>query len=61
MSLNNLSYIGENLRINENNLLTDLCGLQYLLINDGLIGTFVVSDNAYNPSQQDIIDGNCSL
>jgi hypothetical protein len=27
----------------------------------GLVGSYDVCSNAYNPTQQDIIEGNCSL
>ena len=40
--------------------LKNLCGLQNLLSNDGLKGNYNVSDNLFNPSKQEIIDGNCS-
>lgn len=57
----NLTTIVNDLVIIENNSLTDFCGLQTLFINDGLGGSYEVYNNAYNPTQQDIIDGNCSL
>jgi len=59
--LPNLTTIENDLVIIENNSLTDLCGLQTLLVNDGLGGSYSVYNNAFNPTQQDIIDGNCSL
>ena len=40
--------------------LTDFCGLQNLFTN-GIYGEVDISGNAYNPTVQDIIDGNCSL
>ena len=42
-----------------NSSLTDLCSVS-LLLDNGLISSYFVYDNAYNPTQQDIIDGNCS-
>lgn len=48
------------LTIRYNTSLVDFYGLQTLLIQDGIIGDLTVSDNAYNPTLQDILDGNCS-
>ncbi|MBL4663795.1 MAG: hypothetical protein JKY22_09650 [Flavobacteriaceae bacterium] len=59
-ALSVLTTIGGNLAI-INNELIDFCGLQPLLSNDGLGGNYLVTGNNFNPSQQDIIDGNCSL
>ncbi|GHC54777.1 cadherin repeat domain-containing protein [Ulvibacter litoralis] len=59
--LSNLSTLTDNLFIEMNNNLTDLCGLQNLLTNGGLSGDYTVVNNAYNPTEQDIIDGNCSI
>lgn len=42
-----------------NNLLINYCSLQNLFIN-GVYGEVMLENNAYNPSVQDIIDGNCS-
>jgi hypothetical protein len=60
-NLSQLTSIENDLIIVENNSLTDFCDLQTLMMNDGLGGDYVVFNNAYNPTQQDIIDGNCSL
>ena len=60
-NLSSLLSIGDNLEVIGNEGLTDLCGLQTLLINEGLGGFYNVSYNSYNPTQQDIIDGNCSI
>ncbi len=59
--LPNLTTVENDLVIKENINLTDLCGIRTLLINDGLGGAYSVYNNAYNPSKQDIIDGNCNL
>ncbi|EMQ95197.1 hypothetical protein D778_02718 [Xanthomarina gelatinilytica] len=40
--------------------IADYCGLTNLFINGNFTGSFSISNNAYNPTQQDIIDGNCS-
>jgi hypothetical protein len=59
--LSQLTSIENDMVIIENNNLTDFCGLQTFLMDDGLGGSFTVYNNAFNPTQQDIIDGNCSL
>ena len=58
----NMVSIGQNhdMDIEENPNLEDLCGLQ-LILNNGFSNNFIVANNQYNPSQQDIMDGNCSL
>lgn len=58
-SLNNLANIGGNLSVSYNTLLNDFCGITNV-INNGFNGNYSVANNAYNPTQQDIIDGNCS-
>jgi len=54
--------IGEERSSNEarpNPLLSDFCALQNLFSN-GVYGDVIIENNAYNPTVQDIIDGNCS-
>jgi len=58
--LNNLLYVSLTISITHNTLLSDFCDLQNLFIN-GQSSYFRVFSNAYNPTKQDIIDGNCSL
>lgn len=48
------------LKIINNDNLSDFCGITNLITN-GSVGTYTVSQNWYNPTQQDIIDGNCSI
>ena len=48
----------DNININNNVVLTDFCGLIPLL-ND-FSGEFIILDNAYNPSIEDVKGGNCS-
>lgn len=43
-----------------NGSLTDFCGFENLFTN-GAYQSVEIVDNAYNPTVQDIIDGNCSL
>ncbi|HPF11959.1 MAG TPA: hypothetical protein PKW08_10790 [Flavobacteriaceae bacterium] len=65
LNLNNLNGLEGlthiySLRIVNNTNLTDFCSLQNLLTTDTNTG-FYAFENAYNPTKQDIIDGNCSL
>jgi len=46
-------------RIKQNNNLTDFCGLNYSAIY--YVPDYFVNNNAYNPTKEDIDDGNCSL
>lgn len=59
--LANLNFVDRDLNIGANPNLSDFCGLQRLLLNNGLGRDYRVNGNAYNPSKQDIIDGNCRL
>jgi len=59
--LSSLNLVAGNLYIRANDDLNDLCGLTTLILGDGLGGSYYVSSNGYNPTEQDIIDGNCSL
>lgn len=58
--LGQLVSIGGRLEVSFNNLLDDFCGLTLLIQNNGIAGDYVVENNSYNPTQQDIVDGNCS-
>lgn len=57
----NLTTIEGNLKIRYNHNLINFCGLQPVLSSNNLGGTYTADNNAYNPTKQDIIDGNCSL
>jgi len=60
--LSNLTTLGDWVFIINNTTLTDFCGLNEVVINgDFSGGAYNVYNNAYNPTVQDIIDGNCSL
>ncbi|MEX0288493.1 MAG: hypothetical protein AB3N14_05235 [Flavobacteriaceae bacterium] len=61
--LENLRILQGDLQINENENLSDLCGLQDFFINDQHAEArfHFIDKNAYNPTREDIIDGNCSL
>ena len=58
----NYSMASGNININENTNLIDLCGITKLAtgFNDEISDNFSIRFNGYNPSLQDIIDGNCS-
>jgi len=58
--LNNINSISGDLVIKTNNNLTDFCGISDLIIDGGLLGGYYISNNSFNPTHQDIIDGNCS-
>lgn len=60
--LNNLQNISGYFNILNNQELSNLCGLTTLFANQnfGSDGTFnTIENNAYNPTQQDILDGSC--
>lgn len=56
--LQNLETIGGELRISDNVTLKDFCGLQ-TAIGNGFDNSYVVLHNLYNPTKQDILNGNC--
>lgn len=64
-SLNNIDGLSKLTSFNgvldiiNNTNLNNLCGIN-LLINNGFTGTYNVSNNGYNPSEQEIINGNCT-
>jgi len=60
--LDNLTSIGGLLRIQFNTQLTNYCALNNLIItNNGLTGDLETLSNDYNPTKQNIINGDCSL
>lgn len=52
-------YSANYLSLRWNTNLTNLCGIQ-LLMDNLPDGAFTIEENAYNPTGQDFIDGNCS-
>ncbi|GAB5400517.1 MAG: hypothetical protein Aureis2KO_21020 [Aureisphaera sp.] len=58
--LNNLNTIVHNLSINSNNSLTDFCALEGLVVA-GEFGGLSIFNNPFNPSAEDIIEGNCNF
>lgn len=58
--LNGLTSVGSDIKVKDNSFLTSFCGLSNLIINHNYSNTFTATGNVYNPSKQDITDGNCS-
>lgn len=57
--LQNLTYVGGDLKFAQNAMLHDYCGLQNLVDANGLQGNLITQSNFYNPTYQDLLDGNC--
>lgn len=57
--LTNLSNCKGAITITNNNDLSSFCGIKSLLDNGAFKNTFTATGNFYNPTKQDIIDGNC--
>ena len=55
--LSGLISIGGHLWIGNNASLYSFCGIYTLLNNDGLVGDYLITGNAVDPTQQQIIDG----
>lgn len=59
--LQNLIYVGGDLIIQNNQNLSDFCGLRTLLENNGIQGQLIINGNLINPDVQDILsESNCS-
>ncbi|MGB0871160.1 MAG: lipase family alpha/beta hydrolase [Flavobacteriales bacterium] len=58
-SLSNLTTVND-LWITQNGQLSDFCGLNNLISNNGISGGYTVYSNLYNPTLQNLVDGNCS-
>ncbi len=54
--LSALEIVGNNLSITLNSALSEFCALYTLINGSGLAGSYTISGNAANPTQQDIID-----
>lgn len=59
--LDNLITVSTDLEIFNNAALMNYCALTNLIQGNGLGGQYLVTNNLYNPTFQDILDGNCSL
>lgn len=60
--LQNYSIPSGNINFRENTNLSNFCGIDKLArdFNDDIGDSFSIRSNGYNPSRQDIIDGNCT-
>lgn len=56
----NVTSIAGDLEITRTTI-TDFCGLETVVNAGGIGGDYIVEQNEYNPTLQDILDGNCSL
>ena len=59
-ALQGLSAVGNTVFIFRNDILSDYCILQTPLQNNTDLMIYNVSENQFNPTQQNIIDGDCS-
>ena len=59
--LSNLSNVGEDIVINFNDILTNFCGLEPLFLEGSLLGSFNTLGNGYDPTEDDMNNGDCSL
>ncbi|UOY06819.1 fibronectin type III domain-containing protein [Muricauda sp. SCSIO 64092] len=57
--LNNISSVGFGCTFLRNTSLKDFCVFQSIISNSNEF-EFITSENLYNPSKQDVIEGNCS-
>ena len=58
--LEGLTNIGNDIKIQGNSSLDNFCSLTNLFLNYSFTGNYQVLGNSYNPSIQDIVDGNCN-
>ncbi len=58
-SFSNITNCNGSITILNNTSLGYFCGIRPLLQSGNFTGTYTVSGNSFNPTQQDIIDGNC--
>jgi hypothetical protein len=56
----NIANTNGNIYILYNNLLTDLCAITSLFSSSSFTSDVTINNNGYNPSVQNIIDGDCS-
>ncbi|WP_315814826.1 hypothetical protein [Paraflavitalea speifideaquila] len=62
-NLNGLSNVDgtiTNISINGNKVLKNLCGITRVVKAGAITGGYYVANNGYNPTQQQIIAGQCS-
>lgn len=58
--LSNLTSVNKTFNIWNNYMLSDYCSLAAIVQNNGISGTFSTIGNLFNPTEQNIIDGNCN-
>ncbi|WP_299673741.1 hypothetical protein [uncultured Tenacibaculum sp.] len=59
-ALANFWFVKGRLLVEDNGLLNDLCGITKLAKEGEEFGYFTIIDNLFNPTKQNLIDGNCS-
>lgn len=59
--LNNIISAGEEISINDNPKLRNFCALKTLFVLHNFAPYYGVSGNYFNPTQQNVIAGNCSI
>jgi hypothetical protein len=57
--LESLKSISSHLAIENNMKLDNFCALKLLFDNKGLSGDYFVTDNGFNPTENELIDGTC--
>ncbi|WP_335974004.1 T9SS type A sorting domain-containing protein [Gaetbulibacter jejuensis] len=58
--LENITFISNDIKIQLNDNLEDFCSLQDYFLGGTFSGGYTVYGNAYNPTQQEMVDDNCS-
>lgn len=59
-ALSQMNYIGGDLDIKFNDNLGNFCGLTNLIVSGTLVGDYDVVNNEYNPTLQNILNGECT-
>lgn len=58
--LANVGGAANNVNINSNTVLRSLCGITKLVKANAISGSFTIANNAYNPTKEQIVAGQCS-
>lgn len=58
--LNGLTVVNQKLNLGANAKLSNLCALQTLIDGNGIMSELEITSNAFNPSLEDLQNGNCS-
>jgi hypothetical protein len=59
--INKVMQVNDGLWIGNNIELSDLCGISYLMLNGGVQDNIQITNNLYNPTLEDFINGDCNL